>query len=170
MSHTPRTDGGLCKMAAAGAKSDGMDPASVQVLAKYFGPIQVGILVVILVAGWKMMGSGSKPSGFRNREGDKPRDKRAGGEALADAKLKRPVPPLQLPGLSLDGLPHEILGVRADASESEIHSAYRELMKRYHPDQVAAPGTRAWNDAQAIASALTNARDQLLAFRRAKRK
>src|SRR5260370_32012969 len=30
--------------------------------------------------------------------------------------------------------PYEILGVKKDASEDQIRSAYRKLAKRYHPD------------------------------------
>jgi uncharacterized membrane protein YkvA (DUF1232 family) len=33
--------------------------------------------------------------------------------------------------------PHAVLGVRGDASTEEITRAYREQMRRYHPDHVA---------------------------------
>ena len=32
--------------------------------------------------------------------------------------------------------PHEILGVRADASQKEIREAFRRLALHYHPDKV----------------------------------
>ncbi|MGL5351844.1 MAG: J domain-containing protein, partial [Clostridium sp.] len=31
--------------------------------------------------------------------------------------------------------PYEILGVKPDATQAEIKSAYRALIKQYHPDQ-----------------------------------
>ena len=31
--------------------------------------------------------------------------------------------------------PYEVLGIREGASEDEIKKAYRELVKKYHPDQ-----------------------------------
>ena len=36
--------------------------------------------------------------------------------------------------------PHTVLGVAPEASEAEIHDAYRRLAKRYHPDVNTDPG------------------------------
>jgi DnaJ like chaperone protein len=33
-----------------------------------------------------------------------------------------------------------VLGVAADATEQEVHAAWRELAKAYHPDRLAALG------------------------------
>ena len=33
--------------------------------------------------------------------------------------------------------PHEILGVKEDATQEEIYAAYRTAVKQYHPDRVA---------------------------------
>ncbi len=70
--------------------------------------------------------------------------------------------PLRLSGISIAGEPHEILGVRKTAAPAEIQKAYRDLMKRYHPDLVGPPGSREWKDAQKIAEALNRAKDELL--------
>ncbi len=69
---------------------------------------------------------------------------------------------MRLTGIRIDGAPHEILGVSPQASPEEIQSAYRSLMKRYHPDRVGRPGSREWNDAQQIAEAINRAKELLL--------
>lgn len=61
---------------------------------------------------------------------------------------------------------HEILGISPSASVEEVQKAYRELMKRYHPDKVGRPGTREWSDAQKIAEAINHARDTMLKSRK----
>jgi hypothetical protein len=66
-----------------------------------------------------------------------------------------------LPGFRIDGEPHEILGVAIDANPKEIQRAFRELMKRYHPDHVGRPGTREWKDAQKFAEALIRAKEAM---------
>ena len=48
---------------------------------------------------------------------------------------RRPRPP-QSPAEPEAWDPWAVLGVRRGASRDEIHRAYREQMKRYHPDRV----------------------------------
>ncbi len=60
------------------------------------------------------------------------------------------------------GQPHEILGVSPHASSSQIQKAYRQLMKRYHPDRVARAGTPAWHAAQTRAELINQARSELV--------
>ncbi len=56
----------------------------------------------------------------------------------------------------MEGPPHEILGVPEDAGEPEILDAYRELMKRYHPDRFVGRSS----DEQALAKKYTQAINQ----------
>jgi DnaJ-domain-containing protein 1 len=105
--------------------------------------------------------SNESKSHFRVREADR------------DLKFKREAPssnrekpakkePLRLTGIVADGAPHEVLGVSALASESEIQKAFKEKMKRYHPDLMGPPGSREWNEATRIAEAINRAREEML--------
>ncbi len=80
-------------------------------------------------------------SQFRKREADRADLGRIlnQGPDLGQAKIKRaspPPPPLALPGVTLSGEPHEILGVAEHAGEAIIQKAYKEAIKRYHPDRI----------------------------------
>ena len=131
----------------------------------YMGQGAFGVLVVFVL--WTLNRNKSE-SVFKVREADikKPRPPGEKGSAqigqdLASAKMKQPEV-LSLPGIRIDGTPHEILGIPQRATEAQIQVAYRELMKRYHPDRVGRPGSREWNDAQKIAEAVNNARKKML--------
>lgn len=145
-----------------------MDPRWIQ---ENFVWLQFAMVAALAGLGWILFRPRTPDSGFRLREADRPRPgagggpSPAGGPDLGASKMKRAAP-LSLPGIRIDGLPHEILGVRPQASPQEIQRAYRELMKRYHPDKVGAPGTREWQDAQAIAEAINRAKDEMLGRRR----
>src|SRR5262249_28052655 len=105
---------------------------------------------------------------FKDRESDKKRPRSFSNpetDRLAQAKVQKSAP-LALGGIRIDGTPHEILGIRAQASPEEIQQAYRDLLKRYHPDTVGRPGSREWQDAQKIAEALNRAKDALLKDKR----
>jgi hypothetical protein len=137
---------------------------------QYFYLSQVGLGILAIGATWFFFSrSREKPSNFRVREADvrKPDPKLRPGQTrpqeLAQARLKPKGPEtLALPGIRIDGLPHEILGIAANAPAEEIQRAFRERMKRYHPDSVGAPGSRAWKDAEKIAEAIIRARDAML--------
>ena len=137
-----------------------LNPSQVQSLFFY---AQIGLAIAVLVSVY-LMTRRKDESSFRVREADKKNSLKSGtqGSSLADAKLKRNEP-LRISGIRLDGEPHEILGVSRSATAVEIQRAYRELMKRYHPDIVGRPGSREWSDAQKIAEAINAARNQLLA-------
>lgn len=131
--------------------------------------LQVGLGVVFVWVAWKLFRGREPQSGFRVREADRrkgfrPREKAAElGSDLGRQKKPKTTPPLQIEGIRIDGKPHEILGISENASKKEIQAAYMACMKRYHPDQVGRPGSREWIDAQKIAAALNQARNELLA-------
>ena len=57
-----------------------------------------------------------------------------------DLRGKRPRvgPSPRRPGIDDGGpLPHEVLGVEADASAEDVRRAYQQKMREYHPDRVA---------------------------------
>lgn len=57
--------------------------------------------------------------------------------ALAVARMVRTLLPPRSGGTADRWDPHAILGVARGASAKEIAQAYREQLKRYHPDRVA---------------------------------
>lgn len=132
-----------------------------------FYGMEIGILFVILFAAW-LFRPRSPESNFRVRESDlrKPKARLSPKQPdlLAEAKLRaaQKTGPLLLEGLRLDGSPSEILGISAQAGPEEIQKAFREKMKRYHPDKVGPPGSREWQDAQNIAHRIVQAKDEMM--------
>ena len=106
------------------------------------------------VSGFKPREPGKKESRQRTRK--HPPEERENRIARERARLL-------LQGVVLTGLPHQILGVRPDASEFEIRKAHRNLIKRFHPDKVGQQGSREWYEAQRASEAINGARDQMLA-------
>ncbi|MCM2279744.1 MAG: J domain-containing protein [Oligoflexia bacterium] len=144
-------------------------------LRRLFLLIQLALGGLFILALWWLYGRGQTRSNFRLREADRkkhpagaargspedPEDPEDNEDELAEARMKRNEP-LRLSGIRIDGPAHEILGVPREATPEQIQRAYRELMKRYHPDRVGRPGTREWKDAQKIAEAINSAKSQLL--------
>jgi DnaJ-domain-containing protein 1 len=129
--------------------------------AFYLLQIGVGGLFLAVLA-WGR----AKPreSGFAVREADLKKGAKpqaAGSDELAQARIERKSP-LSLPGIRIDGPPHEILGIAPNATADEVQRAYRERMKQYHPDKIGRPGSREWGDAQKIAEAINRAKAELL--------
>jgi hypothetical protein len=137
--------------------------------AFYLAQIVMGLLFVGALLRLKARSRVGSDSGFAVRESDLRKPKAASATLpagsskndLANAKLERKVP-LALEGIRIDGPPHEVLGVAVGASEEVIQKAYRERMKRYHPDKVGRPGSREWQDAQKLAEAINAAKNELL--------
>ena len=112
---------------------------SLQWLADHFSLIQFSILAIVLIVAWNSFRSRQQSTSFRSREADRhDLNRLKGGEDFAHSKMKnpRPVQPLQLPGITLSGKPHEILGVDASANEAEIMRAYKDKIKMFHPDRI----------------------------------
>lgn len=116
--------------------------STIEIIARNFQKIQILFLVAVLFLIWTFLKNQRGQSNFKSRESDREDLDRIlkSGPDLAQAKLKRrsseptPPPPLSLPGIRLEGAPHEILGIREEATEAEIMRAYKDAIKRFHPD------------------------------------
>lgn len=184
----PRTQAVAAKPNATGGNTRGRVSKARAPPAVYNGPVSIDperleklfYLSQIVLGGafivffWRRMRKDPE-SGFRVREADLRKDAAQKGDSkrhlkgpdLANARYERPAH-LALPGIRIDGPPHEVLGVRPSASEADIQKAYRERMKRYHPDKIGPQGSREWKDAQKIAEAINRAKEELLSRRRGK--
>lgn len=133
-------------------------------IADHFYAIQIGVGILLLTLWTLARIKNDSQSNFKVREADLQSKNRTSKNRsdLASATLKTKNNVFQLTGIRIDGLPHEILGLPAHASEDEIQKTYRELIKRYHPDKVGPPDSPQWQDAQSLADAITQARNQML--------
>ena len=98
-------------------------------------------------------------SRFKLREAD-----RLKNGSVFDRKSDTPTEDrtLYLPGIQINGAPHEILGVSKNATASEVKKAFRNLMKHYHPDKTGESGSDEWQEMQKIAAALNRAKAEML--------
>ncbi|NDF14652.1 J domain-containing protein, partial [bacterium] len=57
---------------------------------------------------------------------------------------------------------HEILGIRADADEAEVLRAYKEAIKRFHPDTIQGPAKDQLEFYQKASAAINNAKNLMI--------
>jgi DnaJ-domain-containing protein 1 len=131
-------------------------------MSGHFGLVQVGISAAFILFWLVARNRAESESRFKVREADRNLKFERGEKAAAAANEPTKKEPLQLSGIVKDGAPHEVLGISALASESEIQKAYKEKMKRYHPDSLGRPGTREWTEGTSIAEAINRARASML--------
>lgn len=130
--------------------------------ADHYVHIQIALGIGLLAFWIRKQLVESSESRFKVREADRKIQWERGEKAKLSGAQTAKKSPLQLSGISLQGAPHEVLGVPALASEAEIQKAYKELIKRYHPDKIGPPGSREWQDAQKIAEVINQARTEML--------
>ncbi|HCM40037.1 MAG: hypothetical protein A2Z97_07105 [Bdellovibrionales bacterium GWB1_52_6] len=135
--------------------------------AQLRGLLQIALGIILMGALWLWLRPKDEESAFQIREAEKARSKTGaqpdpGSDELARARMKPRPKPMALPGIRVDGAPHEVLGIRVNSNRSEIQKAYRELMKRYHPDKIGPAGSPQWKDSQKIAEAINRAKDEML--------
>ena len=121
------------------------------------------LLAVIVFGVTRFFKSRENTSNFKPRGPKRSESRREVPIEERESKLSKQRARLLLEGIALTGLPHQILGIRPDASEFEIRKAHRQLIKRFHPDKVGSQGTREWYEAQRASEAINGARDQMLA-------
>lgn len=141
----------------------------IQFVAEHFQRLQLIILGLTLFTAFFVMKDRNPGSRFKSRESDR-QDldqilKR--NSDLANAKLTKKsaepkAPPLQLPGIRMVGESHEILGVRADATEAEVMKAYKDGMKRFHPDRIQGQAQEQLKFYQEASSKLNQAKEEML--------
>jgi DnaJ-domain-containing protein 1 len=140
----------------------------------------IRIQVIIFIAGifiWfrYLQGGEQERSKFRVREADRTDLNRLReGPGLADAKLQKknqtpPPQPLSLPGIRLVGEPHEILGVKEDASEAEVMKAYKDSIKRFHPDRIQGEAKEQMYFYEQASAKINQAKEDMLKNIRSKR-
>ncbi len=131
-------------------------------ISEHFGLMQMGISALFIGIYLRSRTREEQQSRFKLREADRDLRFARGPEATraANAPLKKT--PLKLTGIVIEGAAHEILGISALASKEEIQSAYKEKIKRYHPDRIGRPGSREWTEATKIAEAVNRARNEML--------
>jgi DnaJ-domain-containing protein 1 len=156
-----------------------------ELVSQHFIKIQVVLFVSGVLVAFKLLQGKQTSTQFKSREADRNdlERLRRGGPDLAQAKIARAKPtanpasnpahsaspPLSLPGIRLSGLPHEILGVAEDASEADVLKAYKESIKRFHPDRIQGQAKEQLQFYQEASAKLNQAKEDLIRAIRARR-
>jgi DnaJ-domain-containing protein 1 len=140
-----------------------------EMIARHFQSIQTGILIFGALSALYLIKGRSQPSQFKQRESDRTDLDRIlkQGPDSAQAKLRPkpsapPPPPLSLPGIRLTGAPHEILGISENASEAEVIRAYKDAIKRFHPDTIQGAARDQIQFYQDASARINEAKEQML--------
>ncbi len=140
-----------------------------ELVSQHFVKIQWVVLIAGIIFCFRILKGAHPKSQFKVREADRADAIRTkGGPDLAQAKLNQskqkapPPPPLGLPGMRMVGEPHEILGIAEDASEAEIMKAYKEAIKRFHPDRIQGQAQEQLKFYQEASSKLNSAKEEML--------
>ena len=142
-----------------------------QFIAEHFKESQIILLFLGVGTAFLMLKRREAPSQFRVREADRKDLNQILGKKdsdLATAKLIRKTekpkapPPLALPGMRLNGESHEILGVAENAPEVEIMRAYKDAIKRFHPDRIQGQAQEQMQFYQEASAKLNQAKDEML--------
>lgn len=137
-------------------------------VADHFDKLQYIFLAMVGIFAIVRLTSKNEPTKFKAREAH--RDDLSKLDKtdwdLANAKMRRrepSAPPLSLPGITLNGEPYEILGVRENAGEAEIMRAYKEKMKQFHPDRIQGQAREQIKFYEEAASKLNRAKELMIA-------
>jgi DnaJ-domain-containing protein 1 len=140
-----------------------------ELVSQHFIKIQVVVFCVGLFFSLRFFRSNQEESRFKVREADrKDLDRLKQGPDLAQAKFARkpnsqpPPPPLSLPGIRLAGAPHEILGVEETATEAQVMRAYKDAIKRFHPDRIQGQAKEQIQFYQEASAKLNQAKEEML--------
>ena len=125
---------------------------------EHFAAIHLLVVSGLFLLGLYWMNRRQSVSRFKVREADRLKQK-PHTQKPPHAPKK---PPLRLEGFSEQKTPHQILGVKPDATKKQIQKAYRELMKRYHPDRFSHLSPKDQERMKDIAAKINEAKDALI--------
>lgn len=128
-------------------------------IAEHFQHLQIAFLLFLALLVVLALREKTQSSQFKTREFEKPAPVR---NSKLKSHSKPPSAPLALPGINLTGTAHEILGLKPNATEIEILAAYKEAIKRYHPDKIQNASMDQIAFYQEATTVINRARDELL--------